>query len=212
MVVNTNQQKTTINNESRLHKENKMAQNLVSEEQVKDALQINKFSEISKDKIMEFVSLIPNKDKEVAIAIINQFPAYADSANNMVAQLNDMCDNVIKNNNSSQKDAVEAYKVILQDLSELLKKEDISKEERDEITEKMILVADKISAKDTENKDFLNGIIKYGVPIVGGALLLGAAILGVNVKETKIPTIKKQSKTLSSNPFPITTNFTTNRQ
>ena len=73
-----------------------------------------------------------------------------------------MCDNVIKNNNSSQKDAVEAYKVILQDLSELLKKEDISKEERDEITEKMILVADKISAKDTENKDFLNGIIKYG--------------------------------------------------
>lgn len=159
-----------------------MAQNLVSEEQVKDALQISKFSELSKDKIMEFVSLIPNMDKEVAIAIINQFPAYADSANNMVAQLNDMCDNVIKDNNSSQKDAVEAYKVILQDLSELLKKEDISKEERDEITEKMILVADKISAKDTENKDFLNGIIKYGVPIVGGALLLGAAILGVNVK------------------------------
>ena len=162
-----------------------MAQNLVSEEQVKDALQINKFSEISKDKIMEFVSLIPN------IAIINQLPAYADSANNMVTQLNDMCDNVIKDNNSSQKDAVEAYKVILQDLSELLKKEDISKEERDEITEKMILVADKISAKDTENKDFLNGIIKYGVPIVGGALLLGATILGVNVKGTKIPTIKK---------------------
>lgn len=105
-----------------MHKENKMAQNLVSEEQVKDALQINKFSELSKDKIMEFVSLIPNMDKEVAIAIINQFPAYADSANNMVAQLNDMCDNVIKDNNSSQKDAVEAYKVILQDLSELLKK------------------------------------------------------------------------------------------
>lgn len=168
-----------------------MAQNLVSEEQVKDALQINKFSELSKDKIMEFVSLIPNMDKEVAIAIINQLPAYADSANNMVTQLNDMCDNVIKDNNSSQKDAVEAYKVILQDLSELLKKEDISKEERDEITEKMILVADKISAKDTENKDFLNGIIKYGVPIVGGALLLGATILGVNVKGTKIPTIKK---------------------
>ncbi|MFR3959789.1 MAG: hypothetical protein ACLTY1_15000 [Blautia sp.] len=66
--------------------------------------------------------------------------------------------------------------------------------------QKMILVADKISAKDTENKDFLNGIIEYGVPIVGGALLLGAAILGVNVKGTRIPTIKKL-KTLSSNPF-----------
>lgn len=168
-----------------------MTQNLVSEEQVKEALQINSFCEISKDKIMEFVSLIPNMDKEVAIAIINQFPTYTDSANNMVAQLNVICDNVIKDNSSSQKDAVEAYKLILQDLSELLKKENISKEERDEITGKMILIADKISVKDTENKDFLNGIIKYGAPIVGGALLLGAAILGVNVKGKEIPSIKK---------------------
>lgn len=168
-----------------------MAQNFVSEEQVKEALQINSFREVSKEKIMEFISLIPNIDKEVAISIINQFPEYADSANNMVAQLNVICENVIKDNNSSQKDAVEAYKQILQDLSELLKKENISKEERDEITSKMILVADKIAAKDTENKDFLNGIIKYGVPVVGGALLLGAAILGVNIKGTKLPTIKK---------------------
>ena len=34
-----------------------MSQSLVSEEQVKEALQINNFREISKDKIMEFVSL-----------------------------------------------------------------------------------------------------------------------------------------------------------
>lgn len=53
------------------------------------------------------------------------------------------------------------------------------------------MIADKISAKDTENKEFLNGIIKYGAPIIGGALLLVVAILGVNVKETKLPTIKK---------------------
>ena len=168
-----------------------MAQKLMSEEQVKEVLQVNSFREISKDKIMEFISLIPNMDKEVAIASINQFSTYADSANNMIKQLNVLCDNVIKDNNSSQKDAVEAYKKILQDLSELLKKEDISKEERDEITEKMILVADKIAAKDTENKEFLNGIIKYGAPIIGGALLLGVAILGVNVKGSKIPIIKK---------------------
>ena len=54
----------------------------------------------------------------------------------------------------------------------------------------MITVADCISAKDTENKDFLNGTIKCGVPIIGGALVLGVSILGVNVKGTKIPTLK----------------------
>lgn len=38
------------------------------------ALAIEDFRNISKDKIMEFVSAIPNMDKEVAIKIIEQFP------------------------------------------------------------------------------------------------------------------------------------------
>ena len=168
-----------------------MSQTLVTVEQVKEALQVNKISEISTSKLVEFMSLIPNMDKDVAMEIIKQFPAFSDSTNKMITQLNTMCDNVIKDNNSSQKDAVEAYKAILADLSGLLKKDDITKEERDSITERMIEVADKIAAKDTENKGFLNGIIKYGAPIIGGAILLGAAILGVNVKGTKIPTLKK---------------------
>ncbi len=170
-----------------------MAKYMVTEDEVKKALAIDNFRNMSKDKIMEFVSAIPNMDKDVAIKIIEQFPAYTESANNMIAQLNTMCNNVIKANGESQKEAIEAYKKILDNLGELLKKDTITAEERAQITEQMITVADRISAKDTEGKNFLNGIIKYGVPIIGGALILGAAILGVNVKGTKIPTIKKCS-------------------
>lgn len=168
-----------------------MAKHRVTEEEVKKALVIDSFRNMSKDKIMEFVSAIPNMDKDVAIKIIEQFPAYTESTNNMLAQLNTMCNNAMKANGESQKVAIEAYKKILDDLGELLKKDTITAEERAHITEQMITVADRISAKDTEHKDFLNGIIKYGVPIIGGALVLGAAILGVNVKGTKIPTLKK---------------------
>ena len=167
-----------------------MSQKLITQEQVLKALNIESFRNLSKDKIMEFVSLIPNMDKDVAISIINQFPAYAELASNMVVQLNAMCDAALKENSISQKDAIEAYKLILDSLSEVLKKDDISPEERDAITDKMILVADKISAKDTENKEFINNILKYGTPISGGILILGAAILGVNAKGTKIPTLK----------------------
>lgn len=168
-----------------------MAKYMVTENEVKKALAIDSFRNMTKDKIMEFVSAIPNMDKDVAIKIIGQFPAYAESANNMLAQLNIMCNNAMKENGESQKEAIEAYKKILDDLGELLKKDTITAEERVQITDQMITVADRISAKDTENKDFLNGIVKYGVPIIGGALVLGAAILGVNVKGTKIPTLKK---------------------
>ena len=53
-----------------------MSQHLVSEDQVKKALHIDSFRNLSKDKIMEFASLIPNMDKDVAISIINQFPQH----------------------------------------------------------------------------------------------------------------------------------------
>jgi hypothetical protein len=167
-----------------------MAKYMVTEDEVKKAMAIDSFRNMTKDKIMEFISEIPNMDKDVAIKIIEQFPAYTESANNMLAQLNTMCNNAMKENSESQKEAIEAYKKILDDLGELLKKDIITAEERARITEQMIVVADRISAKDTENKDFLNGIIMYGVPIVGGALILGAVILGVNVKGIKIPTLK----------------------
>ena len=47
----------------------------VSEEAVKRALNIDSFRNLSKDKIMQFASMIPYMDKDVAIAIITQFPA-----------------------------------------------------------------------------------------------------------------------------------------
>ena len=86
---------------------------------------------------------------------------------------------------------VEAYKKILADLGELLKKDNPTPEERATITEQMITVADRISAEDTKNKKFGANIIKYSSPVISGALVLGAVILGVNVKGTKIPWLKK---------------------
>lgn len=164
-----------------------MARHLVSEQQVKNALKIDSFRNLSKDKIMEFVSLIPNMDKEVAIAIVNQFPEYVGLATSMVEQLNVICDDILSNNDASQKEVVSAYKKILDDLGEILKKDNISEDQRQQITKDMIDIADRISAKDTENKKFLERIYKYGASIIGGALILGAVILGVNVKGKQLP-------------------------
>ena len=168
-----------------------MAKTLISEESVKKALNIESFRNLSKEKIVEFISLIPSMDKDVAISIINQFPAYAEMAGNMIAQLNTMCDSAIKEAGKSQKESIESYKLILSELGNLLQKDNISAEERALITDKMILIADRISAKDSEYKEFLLDALKIGVPVLGGALLLGAAILGVNTRGTKIPTLKK---------------------
>lgn len=163
----------------------------VNEEQVKKALQINSFRELSKDKIMEFVSLIPHMDKEVAMSVINQFPAYTDSAKVMVEKMGDMCNIILADNSDSRNAVVSAYTQIFSALKERLSNPNISSEERNEITQDMILVADKIAYKDTENKQFLAGLFKYGAIVIGGIVIVGASILGVNIKAGKIPTLAK---------------------
>ena len=168
-----------------------MSKHYFSEEQVKDALQINSFREISKAKLMEFVSLIPNMDKDVALAIIGQFPAYSDCAKVMVGELKSMCSNVLTDNSDSRGAYVAAYNGILDSLQKELNRENLSAEDRAYITEKMILVADKLAVKDTENKQFLAGLFKYGTCFMGVVLVVGGTILGVNIKGTKLPSLAR---------------------
>ena len=164
-----------------------MSKTLVSVEEVKNVLKIDSFRNLSKDKIMEFVSLIPNMDKEVAIKIIEQYPAFAKLSESMVAQLNKMCDTALEKNEESQRLTIQAYKQILDELSNQLHMEDISKEEREKITKQMIEIVDKISVKDTENKAFIDKMAKYSTGFAIGVVVLGAAILGVNIKGKDIP-------------------------
>lgn len=58
---------------------------------------------------MEFVSLIPNMDKDVALSIINQFPAYVEYAGQMVATLKEICGTILEKADESQKATIESY-------------------------------------------------------------------------------------------------------
>ena len=45
---------------------------------------------------MQFASMIPYMDKEVAIAIINQFPIFADFGKTAISGYMQMCDNILE--------------------------------------------------------------------------------------------------------------------
>ncbi|WP_248621995.1 hypothetical protein [Enterococcus cecorum] len=162
----------------------------ITEQQVKDALQIETFRNLSKDKIMEFASLLPQMDKDVAISIIQQFPAFAENSRNIVKQLVELCNAALEKNNENHKANIYAYLKILDELGELLKKEYISSEEREKIINDMITVADKINEINNENRKFISQIAKYGLSIGVGALALSAVVLGANIKGIDIPKLK----------------------
>lgn len=167
-----------------------MNKNLISIDDVKRALNVDDFSKVTKDKIMEFVSLIPSMDKEVAMEIIKQFPSFVDFGTTIIEQLRLLVDEALKANDDSQSASLDAYRKVLDELSILLQKEYINEEERKWIVKEMMSTVDKMSIKDTENKKFLDNFGKYSVSIATGALVLGAAILGVKSGNIKISKIK----------------------
>lgn len=125
----------------------KLLKRYVSEDDVKHALKIDSFRNMSKDKIMQFASMIPYIDKEVAIAIINQFPVFADFGKMAVSNYMQMCDNILERNKESQTAAIQGYQTILEALSRRMDTE----EDWRPIAEDMIAVADKIAELDLNN-------------------------------------------------------------
>ena len=97
----------------------------------------------------------------------------------------------MKKSEVSHLEAIAAYRKLLDDLGEMAKKENITMEERRFLTEQMIAVTDKISTKDTEYQKRISDILKCGTTIVGFAIVIGATILGVNVRGKEIPMLKR---------------------
>lgn len=156
-----------------------MKNKLMNEEEVKKELGVQDFRSITKDKLMQFVSIIPKLDRELAIKIIEQFPSYADMATCMVGNLIDLCNNALENSKITEKEAIEAYKYCLETIRSEIESGELTPEEKEKYNKQMIDVADKISEIDVRNKKWLESVIKYGSSVLGVTLVVGAAILGV---------------------------------
>lgn len=139
----------------------------------------NSTEKLTKSNARDFVSAIPNVDKELAMAAINQFPNYNESAKCIIEQMTETCVGVLESNDESMKMVVAAYNSILEDLGEMLKQDDLSFEERQYITEKMVEIADKLYEKDTDNKRFTLSLWKYVAGFGITVLSILAAIFGV---------------------------------
>ena len=162
-----------------------MKKRLLSADEVKQLLNVTDFRSIRKDKLVEFVSAIPDMDKEVAIKIIEQFPAFSDYAKCTVLHLYNMYDRVLQSNGESVGAVMTAYANTLEMLSAIASEENLSVQDRRWFAEKAVEVADKMAAFDRENKGFLAGVFKVGACILGGGLLLGAALLGINIRASR---------------------------
>jgi len=102
---------------------------MMSEETVKKTLGIDSFRNLSKEKIVEFVSMIPNMDKDLAVSIINQFPSFCEATTTILEHLMIVCKSGLDTNNKNQQMISESCTMIINSLGELVLREDLSSED-----------------------------------------------------------------------------------
>ena len=164
-----------------------MVNRLMTEEQVKEYLGIPDFRHASKDVLVRFVSSIPYINKDVAIKIIEQYPAYCTCAQAFVQHYSALCDKLLIDNSKSVEAAMKGYQTTLDTISELAKMENITADERHRYAETMVFIADKMAALDAENKRYHEEMARTYRYVIGICIFIGATILGVNIKGVKIP-------------------------
>lgn len=149
-----------------------------SEAEVKKALDIESWRNLSKDRMIRFAAMMPDIDREVALKIVEQFPAFKEFAMETVGVMERAQASALQNNKESQAQVHQAFQEIREILKGELAQDDLPWEQRKQLLELVLETGNKEFAKDTENKDFLKQIVK-GVGVVAvSALALGIVFVG----------------------------------
>lgn len=149
-----------------------------SEEAVLKILDIPDFRHLTKDKAIEFVSMIPQMDPEVAIKALEQFPQLKDAALGMAKEYKEAMVKAIDADNDDAKALYATIDAIITSLQKELSREEISVEERHFIIEQMKDLAQFQHRAHKENQDFKVKIMGIGGGVVAVLGLALVAVLG----------------------------------
>jgi hypothetical protein len=148
-----------------------------SEDEVKQALGIDSWRNLSKDGVMRLVAMMPEMSKDVALKIAEQFPDFKMLATETLNAVSEQLKNVLKHNDKSQKRAQKAFQTAQEAYIHELDR-DLSSEERRDLYERILETAIKVDAKDDRNKQFiLNALKVIGATIVA-VLVAAVAFVG----------------------------------
>lgn len=151
----------------------------LTEEQVLKKLNIPDFRHITKDKIMTFFSTLSYMDPEVAKKAIEQFPEFAGTVKELIFEYRQILDKAFNDNTESVKSYYVFCYCILDSLSEILKQDNLTFEEKQYIIAQMLEIESRINKKDTENKKHtikILGLATAFITFLGFALAAGIGV------------------------------------
>ncbi|MCX4536035.1 hypothetical protein OHA79_13205 [Streptomyces sp. NBC_00841] len=149
-----------------------------NEAEIMQELGIESWRNLSKDKMIRFAAMMPDMDTEVALKIVEQFPVFKEFAMDTVDAMEKAHESTLSANKQSQEYVHQAFQEIREILKGELSKGDLSWEEKKFLIERIQETGRLEFQKDSENKKFLDGVLKKVVVGAGAALALGVVFVG----------------------------------
>lgn len=155
------------------------------EQQALEKIGVNSFREISKNNILEFMSTLPDMDREVAIRALEQFPEFSKCTASVLNDYKNMLLAVLESGKIGHNSACEAYIVTINSLQKMLETKDLSFNQKMKITEKMNELGDKISKETGEHREWLLSVLDIAGKTCLGAICVTGTLLGIKIIGTK---------------------------
>ena len=156
----------------------------LTEAKVLRKLDIPDFRHLTKDKVVSFVSMLPQMDPEVAKRALEQFPAFAETNLAIVSCLKDSLGTIVSGNAGNMAEFNARCHEALLALEAELKREDLTDEGRKMVIDGIVGIIGAIGQKYSENKEFLSdlfsGLLRYSAI----ALVILAAPLGLKLSRS----------------------------
>ena len=152
-----------------------------NEAELKKALEIDTWKNLSREKMIKFVAMMPDMDKELALKVVEQFPDFKRFVSDALDVIEKRHESTLSHNKQSQESFYQGMREIREILKRELEKEDLNWDQQKYILD-MIMETGKLEfAKDSENKRFLDSLFGKVTLVTAAAITVGAAVLGGKV-------------------------------
>lgn len=152
-----------------------------NEDDIKKALNIDSWKKLSKDKIVEFSTMMPDMDKDVILNRIKQLPEFTKFAFEALNVMQKEHETTTTANKQNQENVHESYQDVRTILGRQLDREDLTQEERNRIYGLLFETLDQESDDDSKNKKFLDGLFNKSVAGTGAIVLTAIVFVGGQV-------------------------------
>ena len=141
----------------------------IAEKKALELMQKENFRGISKDNVMQLMSILDKVDPEVAKSIIAQLPEAIRGSVELEKAYSTALTKGMESIESTASSCFQTEDEIIQSLKKEVEREDTTFEQKQFYNEKMEAAAIRKESKETEHRDTILTILRYG----GEALLFG---------------------------------------